>query len=590
MGGALRFVIIGLIGLLAFKFFSGSSAPPAAQPLTQEPRTTPAKREPYTYCSIKTETFAATLTSRGGTLKHFRLSLPKYQKGDGDSDLSTTPHPGIALGDPRVDDPAAPGIHEFRQQLFSSWRNPTRVGATPIEDEQWNVAFDSFDYKVAQRGPTECEFTYEDAAVRIVKRVAATSRPYELRVVSELTNLSDQPRSHAYAIDTVAWRLNSEVEGKMFRVSPYITQVECVPQEGDARHLLPKDFEPDSFEDSERFRVAAPWGFYELRDPPDVAAVSNAYFTQSLASVSAPSTPRCQVLIENHFEGRRASAPGSGSFYRARLAYPQATLGPSGTARYENLSYIGPKEREVLTAAGGKNHRFEELIDLGFFSVIAKVLVSFLLGVHGVIPNWGVAIIVLTLTARVLLFPLSWPGIVNMVRMRELKPELDALTEKFKSDPQAKGLAQMELYRKHKVNIFKGCLPQLASMPVWLALYRTLQTAVELYNIPFLWFPDLSEPDPYFVLPAIIGATYFLQQKLMPMQGGDPAQQKLMMYMMPGMFTVFMLFLPSGLGVYMFTNSVLAIAQQQVVEWRVRKSAARARSVGQAKAEGKASV
>jgi YidC/Oxa1 family membrane protein insertase len=102
-------------------------------------------------------------------------------------------------------------------------------------------------------------------------------------------------------------------------------------------------------------------------------------------------------------------------------------------------------------------------------------------------------------------------------------------------------------------------------MPVWFALYTTLQTAVELYNIPFLWFPDLSEPDPYYILPFIIGATYFLQQKIMPFQG-DPAQRKMMMYFMPAMFTVFMLFLPSGLGVYMFTNSLLAIGQQSVVE------------------------
>jgi YidC/Oxa1 family membrane protein insertase len=108
-------------------------------------------------------------------------------------------------------------------------------------------------------------------------------------------------------------------------------------------------------------------------------------------------------------------------------------------------------------------------------------------------------------------------------------------------------------------------------MPVWFALYTTLQTAVELYNIPFLWFPDLSESDPYYILPFIIGGVFFLQQKLMPMQGGDPAQQKMMTYMMPGMFTVFMLFLPAGLGVYMFTNSLLGIVQQQVVEAQAKK-------------------
>jgi len=217
------------------------------------------------------------------------------------------------------------------------------------------------------------------------------------------------------------------------------------------------------------------------------------------------------------------------------------------------------------------SHHFSELIDLGFFSIIAKVLVAFLLKVHSIIPNWGVAIIILTITARSLLFPLALPGVKGMIKMRELKPEIDALNEKFKDDAQAKGLAQMELWRKHNVNPLKGCAPQLASMPVWFALYTTLQTAVELYHIPFLWFPDLSAADPLYILPFIIGTTSFFQQRLMPQQG-DPAQQKMMQYLMPGMMTVFMLFLPAGLGVYMFTNGVLGILQQQAVEWHVRRT------------------
>jgi len=129
----------------------------------------------------------------------------------------------------------------------------------------------------------------------------------------------------------------------------------------------------------------------------------------------------------------------------------------------------------------------------------------------------------------------------------------------------------MELWKKHGVNPMKGCLPQMASMPIWFALYTTLQTAAELYNIPFLWFPDLSAPDPLFILPFIIGAVYFVQQKMMPPQG-DPAQAKMMLYMMPGMFTVFMLFLPAGLGVYMFTNALLGIIQQRLVEAHAQKS------------------
>src|SRR6187431_404896 len=311
-----------------------------------------------------------------------------------------------------------------------------------------------------------------------------------------------------------------------------------------------------------------PGDWYQAAGKPEFVAISTAYFAQAVAPVASPTTPVCQLLIEEHKVG---DPEHDGAIYRTRLAYPGVDLAPGTSSTYSVLGYAGPKERSVLAAAGGGNHGFSELIDLGFFSIIAKVLVGFLLKVHGVIPNWGVAIIILTITARTLLFPLTVPGIKGMIKMRELKPEIDAMNEKFKDDAQAKGLAQMELWRKHNVNPIKGCLPQMASMPVWFALYTTLQTAVELYHIPFLWLPDLSSADPLFILPFIIGATSFMQQRLMPQQG-DAAQQKMMQYLMPAMFTVFMLFLPAGLGVYMFTNGVLGILQQQAVEWHVRRT------------------
>jgi YidC/Oxa1 family membrane protein insertase len=574
-GGFLRIALLAIAGFLGYRYLTGGSGDAAkAQPIVAEAHVTPAARAPYQYCDIATDYFRARLSTRGAALQHFELTKPKYEKHDVPIDLSTTPHPGVALGSPRAEDPSAPGLHEFRQQLFSQWRNPTSL-APP--DTSWNVDFDSFDWQLKSSNGKTCEFFYSDAKVEITKSVRATERPYELEVSHEIKNLDAVAHSHAMAIDTVSWLRTQDVAGHMFRVSPFVTHVECVPEQGKALRLLPTDFEPGDFADTEKAAVLRPWGWSAARYTPSVAAVSNAYFTQALAPEVGEGLPQCQLLIENFFKDGKASDPASGSFYRARIAYPVHSLQPGQSARYVELSYVGPKERSILAQAGGGKHRFIDLIDLGFFSVIAEVLVAFLLKVHSIIPNWGIAIILLTLTARLLLFPLSWPSIRNMIRMREIKPEMDALTEKFKNDAQAKGLAQMELWRKHKVNPLKGCLPQLASMPVWFALYTTLQTAVELYNIPFLWFPDLSASDPYFILPLIIGATYFLQQKLMPMQGGDPAQQKMMMYFMPAMFTVFMLFLPSGLGVYMFTNSVLAICQQQIVERQVKRSSAKAK-------------
>ncbi|HVZ31910.1 MAG TPA: YidC/Oxa1 family insertase periplasmic-domain containing protein, partial [Polyangiaceae bacterium] len=529
-------------------------------------------RAPYAYCDIQTDYFRAQLISRGAALTHYELRKPKYQKHGVPMDLSTTPHPGVPLGSPAAEDPKAPGLHEFRQQLFAEWRNPT---SNAPADTPWNIDFDSVDYKLSASDPASCTFTYQDAKVQLTKTIRATERPYELEVTSQIRNLDSVPRSHAYAINTVSWLRTSDVKGSMFRVSPFATHVECVPEDGKALRLSPTDFEPNDFTDKPAYEVVRPWGWYQARFAPAIAALSNAYFTNGIAPISAPVAPRCQLLIEEHYKDGKASDPDSGSFYRARLAYPLHSLAPGESAKYVSLSYVGPKERNILAQAGGGEHRFLELIDLGFFSVIAKKLVAFLEAVYSVVGNWGVAIIVLTVTARMLLFPLSWPSIRNTVRMREIKPEMDAMMAKFKDDPQGRGLAQMELWRKHKVNPLKGCLPQMASMPVWFALYTTLQTAVELYNTPFLWFPDLSAPDPYFILPIVIGSTYFLQQKLMPMQGSDPAQQKMMMYMMPVMFTVFMLFLPSGLGVYMFTNSVLAIGQQQFVEHHVKRSSAK---------------
>ena len=561
-GSITRWLFIGLAVFLALQFgpkLFGSDGKSELQPLTQESRVLPSPRQAERTCDLWTDRFRAVLTSHGASLKHFQLTTAKYQrKGAIPIDLSTTPD------------------MELRQQLRTNLRNDAVM---PPGDANWQIAYDNVDYELTRSDGKSCTFHYADAKVDITKEIHATPRPYELEVELTIKNVDSAPRRHALTVETDAWRTQKEVTGGMFRVSPFLTHIECVSDNGKATRLRPEDFEADDFKGAP-FKAGPlnPGDFYQNPGAVDVAAVSNAYFSHALVPEQSPDnlSPVCQLQIEDYWDTtrfkKRTDDPNLGSAYRARLAYPVKELQPGATAFYKVLSYIGPKERTVLSAAGGGHTRLSELIDLGFFAVIAKVLVGFLLWVHGFIPNWGVAIIILTLTARSLLFPLAIPSIRSMVKMRELKPELDSITSKFKDDAQARGLAQMELWRKHKVNPLKGCLPQLASMPVWFALYTTLQTAVELYNIPFLWFPDLSMPDPYFVLPFIIGTTSFMQQRMMPMQGGDPAQQKMMLYMMPAMFTVFMLFLPSGLGVYMFTNGVLGILQQQAVEWHVRRT------------------
>ncbi|MCC6215225.1 MAG: membrane protein insertase YidC [Polyangiaceae bacterium] len=551
-----RWLLLGLIALGMVLFLPKllGKGGDKRQPLAPETLAQAAERAPgEALCRIEGPRFRAFVSTRGASLERFELAEAKYQKGGKPIDLGTTPDA------------------EARQQLRFHLRNEA---LHPAEWAEWQTRVDLFDWKLVAEDGKRCEYAFEDTQVALRKVIAANERPYELDVTMTVTNRSEVKRTHAATVETTAWRYRHEVEGGMFRVSPFVTSVECVDAAAKTTRRMITDFEPGDFEEFPRSPLhRGDW--LEAPGEPRVAAVSNAYFTHALLPVSGPGAPVCQQQIEQWPSATSyGSDPKAGAMYRARLAYPAKELGPGESAEYRLGTYVGPKERAVLGTAAGGQYPLAELIDLGFFSAIAKVLVAFLLHVHGFVPNWGLAIILLTITARVLLFPLALPSIKGMIKMRELKPEMDAIAAKFKDDPQARGLAQLELMQKHDagpLTTAKGCLPQLASMPVWFALYTTLQTAVELYNIPFLWFPDLSASDPYYVLPFIIGATSFVQQRLIPMTGMDPAQQKMMTYFMPAMFTVFMLFLPAGLGVYMFTNGLLGIAQQQLVERQVRR-------------------
>jgi YidC/Oxa1 family membrane protein insertase len=268
--------------------------------------------------------------------------------------------------------------------------------------------------------------------------------------------------------------------------------------------------------------------------------------------------------------------PNPSYTYRARVAWPVQELAPGATAEYRAVSFMGPKDRELLASL---DHDATDVLKLGWGAptVLVKALVSYLRGIHGVIGSWGWSIVLMTISVRMLLFPLSLTQIKSSAAMRRLKPEMDAINEKYKDDAAQKGLAMQELWRKNNVtHPVLGCLPMLLQMPVWFALYSALQTLVELYHVPFGpaggIIPDLVAPGRYFIIPLVLGASSFFQQKIMPAQG-DPQQQKMMLYMMPGIFVFMMLFLPAGLGVYMLTNSVLAIGQQLLVERYLKRGA-----------------
>ncbi len=239
---------------------------------------------------------------------------------------------------------------------------------------------------------------------------------------------------------------------------------------------------------------------------------------------------------------------------------PLAFIKGSGDLKVHG--YIGPKEYRVLYRI---DPRLTDVIEYGFFTFISKPLFKLLSWLHGMLGNWGWAIVVMTILIRLVLFPLTYKGMVSMNKLKELTPKIKELQAKYKDDKQKLNMHMMELYKKHGANPMGGCLPILLQIPVFFAIYRVLQNAIELKSAPWiLWIDDLSVMDPYFILPIAMGITMFVHQRITPTNITDPMQEKIMKYL-PLIFTFFFVTFPAGLTLYWFTNNLFSIAQQYYV-------------------------
>lgn len=243
---------------------------------------------------------------------------------------------------------------------------------------------------------------------------------------------------------------------------------------------------------------------------------------------------------------------------------PALNVPAGGKVETSAMLYAGPKIQSKLKEL---SPGLELTVDYGFLWFIAQPIFWLLQHIHSLLGNWGWSIIVLTMLIKGLFFPLSAASYRSMARMRAVAPKLAQLKERFGDDRQKMSQAMMELYKKEKINPLGGCLPILVQMPVFLALYWVLLESVEMRQAPWmLWITDLSIKDPFFILPIIMGATMFIQQRLNPTPP-DPMQAKVMK-MMPIIFTFFFLWFPAGLVLYWVVNNCLSIAQQ----WYITRS------------------
>jgi YidC/Oxa1 family membrane protein insertase len=517
----------------------------------------------------------AVISTRSGALTSVRLNDPQFRfkhprrvPASRDDD-PRTPNPsrgrpapdseGLSALIERIFPPATPENEaelrpdpDRRIELVSTWEEPSLPLRTKLTVRRGDRVVTPwwYDFEGRQVSDREVELTWHGEDLDIVRTIRAAS-PYALSVVTTVTNRGPAATVE-HQLPLYQWTERDEETGSFFGRRPWqITEGAC-------RHG--SDLFRDAREEMEKRSYNAPFA-----GRAEFVALSNLYFAQGLV-------PRNDASVRGSLYAwnRPSSDHPIGALYTGEIWWPRANLEQGATRRFEATAYFGPKIDTTLAAT---DPSLVDTINLRFFfwrfdlfNYGVRQMVRFMRFLHGVTGNWGIAIILLTVCIRILLLPLLVRSMKSMVMMQKLKPELDEINKKFGDNTEARGLAMMELYRRHGMSPFSqvsGCLPLVAQLPIWAALYASLQTSVELFHTPFmLYYHDLSAPDPFFILPLVLGSMMFLQQKIMPPQGMDPMQTKMLIYFMPGFMTMISLLLPSGLALYMLVNTMLGIAQQ----------------------------
>jgi len=302
--------------------------------------------------------------------------------------------------------------------------------------------------------------------------------------------------------------------------------------------------------------------------PVTWVAIGNRYFLAALLPMEGSLTAFA----------RRTTAAGEEIGLRSEVT----SLGPGQAVTYRIGVYLGPKDRALL-ATVGEGKELERGVDYGWFWWLAIPFLGILQFCYSFLRSYGLAIVALTLLVKVSLFPISFKMFRSMKKMQELQPKMAALKAKFKGDSQGLQQATMGIYKEHKVNPMAGCLPMVVQIPVFFALYKVLYNAIELRGAGFLYIPDLSLRDPYYIAPILMGVTMFIQQRMTP-SVGDPMQAKLMMFM-PVIMTAMFINFSSGLVLYFLFSNIVSIGEQKL--FRVIAARGKAKSAPQGDADTK---
>lgn len=432
-------------------------------------------------------------------------------------------------------------IRDSGARLFLAQSGLIPAGDGRAPDHLADYRFDDNASRLTADGPVEAVFVWQDGPVQVRKTYSLQPGSYEVQL--------------SYTVDnqgTEAWAAAPYYQFQRLPLpspSGFISNPELYSFAGAAVYSPEEKFEKLAFDDflEEPFKRTITGGW--------VAMLQHYYVAAWIPPADQP--VRYETEIRNANVEARYLVRGVGQAIR---------IDAGATAEFPLRLYVGPKlQDELPEVAPG----LDLTVDYGFFTFFSKPLFWVLSLLHDLTGNWGLAIIGLTLLVKLVFFKLSEAQYRSMAKMRKVQPRLEALKERFGDDRQKMAMAQMELFKKEKINPLGGCLPILVQIPVFIALYWVILESVELRQAPlFLWIEDLSVKDPYFVLPVINALAMYATQRLSPMPGMDPIQRKVLQSL-PIVFGVMFAFFPAGLVLYWTTNGVLSLAQQWFIMKRV---------------------
>ncbi|MFN3198452.1 MAG: membrane protein insertase YidC [Bradymonadia bacterium] len=413
-----------------------------------------------------------------------------------------------------------------------------------------------YDAKVADDAKS-VSFTHRDATtgLEIVRTWRVSDLQYVLDGEVTVRNTGNAAVDVALKGRMAGLQNDSEATGSMFTPPIYLFESLCQEKEVFHREMIASvASDLNDPEEPTAFANGVQW-----------AAVNNRYFMMGmLPGVGADPIKACEFFVDPKNAGlpETTKIPVGFSLAVTVADFGASKLEPGQTLSRKFQIYGGPKKYEVVSAT---TPPMSDAVDFGWFTVVSVPMLKIMRLFFSWVGNWGIAIVLLTILVKLLTLPLTQKQYKSMASMKKIQPQMKALQAKYKEDKLKQQQEIMKLYKEHNVNPLAGCLPVVLMMPIYLALYRTIYSSVELYQADLGgWIHDLSQPDPFYILPLALGGLMFLQSRLSP-TAGDQAQQKIIMYLMPVIFTLMMLFLPAGLVLYIAANTIMGLVQQYVL-------------------------